>query len=63
VLNVSGFYDPLLAFLDGAVRQQFIKPVHRDLVMSAGSAGVLLDRLSAHRPRVTTPKWSDTAET
>jgi uncharacterized protein (TIGR00730 family) len=63
VLNVSGFYDPLLAFLDGAVRQQFIKPVHRDLVVSAGSAGVLLDRLSAHRPRVTAPKWIDTTET
>src|SRR5262245_3769842 len=63
VLNVAGFYDPLLAFLDGAVRQQFIKRVHRDLVVSAGSAGVLLDRLSAHRPRATTPKWIDTAET
>ena len=63
LLNVAGFYDPLLAFLDGAIRQGFIKAVYRDLVTSAESAAVLLERLSAHRPVVAMPKWISRAET
>jgi len=63
LLNAAGFYDPLLAFLDRAVAQELVKAVHRDLVISAGSAAVLLDRLSTHRPVLTVPKWIGAPET
>jgi uncharacterized protein (TIGR00730 family) len=36
VLNVAGYFDPLIGLLDHAVSQQFVKPEHRrHLVISA----------------------------
>ena len=32
LLNVGGFYDPLLQQLDVMVAQKFLKPIHRELV-------------------------------
>lgn len=32
LLNISGFFDPLMGFVDHAVDQDFIKPADRDLV-------------------------------
>mgnify|MGYP002634881967 CR=1 FL=1 len=34
LLNVAGYYDALVAFVDHAVQAQFIKPVHRALLLS-----------------------------
>jgi uncharacterized protein (TIGR00730 family) len=36
ILNVNGFYDLLLQQLDVMVEQHFLKPVNRQLVLSAG---------------------------
>ena len=33
LLNVAGYYDPLIRFLDHAVEQDFIKPKHRALLI------------------------------
>jgi uncharacterized protein (TIGR00730 family) len=49
LLDVEGFYDPLLAFLDHTVTERFVTPEHRRLVLSAGDPHVLLDRLAAWR--------------
>jgi len=35
LLNVSGYYDPLIEFLDHAVSQDFVKPKHRALLIVA----------------------------
>jgi uncharacterized protein (TIGR00730 family) len=43
LLNVAGFYDGLLAFVDQLVAGGFIKPAHRALLLSAGSVEELLD--------------------
>ena len=43
LLNVSGYYDPLIQFLDHAVSEDFIKPKHRALMMVEGEPGKLLD--------------------
>jgi len=45
LLNVNGFYDPLLAVLDQMEREQFIRPVHRALLIVETSVEALLDRL------------------
>jgi uncharacterized protein (TIGR00730 family) len=37
LLNVDGYYDPLLRFLDSAVDEGFIKPENRGLVQVASS--------------------------
>ena len=36
--NIGGYYDPLLAFLDHAVREGMIKPENRTLIQVAGTA-------------------------
>jgi uncharacterized protein (TIGR00730 family) len=45
LLNLEGFFDPLLAWLDHSVREGFVKPKHRRLLVQAGHPQELLDRL------------------
>lgn len=47
VLNVDGFWDPILAFLDGAVDAGFMRPANRALLRVAGSVEDILDVLGA----------------
>ena len=47
VLNVNGYYDPLLAMADRAVAEGFVRGVHRELIISEMEPGVLLDRLQS----------------
>jgi uncharacterized protein (TIGR00730 family) len=45
LLNVGGFFDHLLAWLDHAVGQGFVKPKHRRLLVEAKTPEELLDRI------------------
>ena len=56
VLDVAGYFEPLRTLLDGATQNGFIRPVHRDLVLTESDPAALLDRLAAWTP-VTTDKW------
>ena len=55
LLNVAGYYDRLIEFLDGATAQDFIKPNHRALLIVEAEPGKLLDCFEqwfvAHPPR------------
>lgn len=62
VLNVASYFDALLAFLDHAVGERFVRPEHRDLVVVAEEVADLLTRLDAVVPPAT-PKWIDRAAT
>ncbi|MEM7002767.1 MAG: TIGR00730 family Rossman fold protein [Pseudomonadota bacterium] len=44
-LNVGGYYDHLLKFLDGTVSQGFVRPAHRQQLLVDVSAPGLLDQL------------------
>lgn len=46
LLNVAGFYDPLLSLFDSAVRMGFIREASREIVYSTADASDLLDRLA-----------------
>lgn len=61
VLNVSGFYDPLLALFDRAVQDRFLRPEHRALVIADTDVDNLLDRLASYQP-VNLDKWIDRAK-
>lgn len=50
LLNIAGFYAPLLAFLDHTRDEGFIRPQHRDLVLVADGAEVMLRQLKQYRP-------------
>ncbi len=50
VLNVGGFYDPLLALFDRAVQDRFVRPEHRELVLADTDVDSLLERLASFNP-------------
>jgi uncharacterized protein (TIGR00730 family) len=50
LLNVDGYYDALLALLDRAVSDGFIRRVNRPLVLDAPNVPTLLEKLQAFRP-------------
>jgi uncharacterized protein (TIGR00730 family) len=56
LLNVCGYFDRLLEFLDLMVEQQFLKPVHRETVLAAEKPEELLHQLMHYKvPQV--DKW------
>jgi len=62
ILNVEGYYDHLLALFDHASAEQFLKPVHRRMVVSDSDPESLIVRLLEHEvPR--TDKWIERKET
>jgi uncharacterized protein (TIGR00730 family) len=50
LLNVKGFYDALIAFLDGVVDEGFLRPEHRRTLLVGGGAVELLDAFAAYEP-------------
>lgn len=46
VLNVDGYYDPLLAWADRATADGFVRPLHRGLLTAAATPAALLDALA-----------------
>jgi predicted Rossmann-fold nucleotide-binding protein len=44
LLNVDGYYQRLIQFLDHVVEQDFLKPKHRALLMVEQQPSKLLDR-------------------
>lgn len=46
LINVDGYFDHLLAFLQHAGREEFIRAEHRDLLLVDSTAEALLDRLA-----------------
>lgn len=62
LLNVAGYYDPMLSFLDHMVTQGFLSEEHRAMVLVERKPERLLERLSVYRPP-DTPKWLSPSET
>ena len=62
LLNVAGYYDPLLAVFDQMVDKAFLKPEHRRLVLVEEKPSALLRRFEAYEPPRTI-KWIDDSET
>ena len=61
LLNVEGFFDPLLSFIDQQCRERFMRPEHRDMLLTDTDAGRLLDRFTAYQaPSV--EKWIRTGQ-
>ena len=45
LLNVDGYYDKLLEFLDHAVDEQFIHKPHRSMILASDQPGALFDQI------------------
>ncbi|MGZ3556961.1 MAG: LOG family protein [Gemmatimonadaceae bacterium] len=50
LLNVAGYFDPLLEFLDRAVAEKFVREVHRKMVIVESDPATLLARFEAYEP-------------
>jgi len=50
LLNVNGFYDNLLSFLDQVVEQEFLTSSARQIIISAATAEQLIDQLQSFIP-------------
>ncbi|CAK9180355.1 unnamed protein product [Ilex paraguariensis] len=50
LLNVDGYYNSLLTFIDKAVDDEFIKPSQRHIIVSAPTAGELVHKLEEYVP-------------
>lgn len=50
LLDVAGYYGPLIQFFDRAAAEGFIRPEHRRLLLVGPEPGVLLDRFAAWQP-------------
>ncbi len=62
LLNVDGYFDHLLTFFDHAVAEQFVKPVHRRMVLADSDPELLLKALLAYNvPFI--DKWISPSDT
>ena len=55
--NLNRFFDPFLAQLDHAVREGFLKPQHRALLLDDTEFGPLLNRLNLVDATPPVEKW------
>ena len=62
LLNIHGFFDPLLSFLDHLVNERFVRPENRAMVLVSHEAEDLLQRLEDYAPP-SVEKWIDKADT
>ena len=51
ILNVGGYFDGLLAFVDHATGEQFVPPGHRAMLLTESDPALLLERLRGWNPR------------
>lgn len=58
LLNVDGYFEHLLAFLDTASEQGFLRSVHRNMLLSDDSAARLLQQFDDYSPP-TIEKWTE----
>jgi uncharacterized protein (TIGR00730 family) len=62
LLNVEGYYDPLLAFFDSVVARGFLSEEHRSMVLVETEPEPLLEAFARYRaPEVA--EWIDRSET
>ena len=62
LLNVNGYYDALLTYLDHAVGECFLRPEHRGIIQVAKSPEAMLDLLENYEPDHL-GKWMDRDQT
>ena len=59
LLNVAGYFTPLLTMVDHAVTEGFIPPDHAHILLKSASPGDLLDSFAAYTPLSDQAKWQD----
>ena len=50
LLNVAGYFDGLLSFIDRAVEEKFVRAVHREMLIVEEDPVLLLERFGTYEP-------------
>ncbi len=58
LLNVCGYYENLIRFLDGAVNERFVRRTHREMIFLHENPDLLLDEFESYEAPVVA-KWMD----
>lgn len=61
VLNVANYYDGLLALCDTAVKEGFLREIHRQLILDESEPLTLLKKMQNFRPKAV-EKWIDKSD-
>lgn len=56
ILNVCGYFDRIIEFLEHSVSQMFLKKTHREMIMVDENPEGLLKQFECYKPP-TEPKW------
>lgn len=59
LLNVDGYYNSLLALFDNGVIEGFIKPVAREIVISAPTAKELMEKMEVSDQTLLIPVFAE----
>ena len=59
LLDVAGYFAPLLALITHASTEGFIPAKHANIVIHEESPVAMLDRFAAYHPTIDTNKWSE----
>jgi len=57
LLNVAGYFAPLLQMIEHGIEQRFIKPAVRELYFVAGNVDEAVGHFRSYRPPVVADKW------
>jgi uncharacterized protein (TIGR00730 family) len=61
ILNISGYYNGLIDFLENAFEQQFVNQLYRPMLITANEPATMLDHFASYKaPKVR--KWMGEAE-
>lgn len=59
VLNVKGYFDPLLKMIHTSITEGFVKPTHLSLLNVAEHAEELIHQMETYTPQQLENKWSN----
>jgi uncharacterized protein (TIGR00730 family) len=63
LLNIEGYFDPLLFLIDRAIEEEFVLPRYRKLIVVSSEIEDLFERLINYRPLESIVKWIEIEET
>lgn len=62
LLNVAGYFDGLIQFIEHSVSEGYLKPSHRDILLVDTDPDALIERLESFEPPPL-PKWLGSGDT
>ena len=61
LLNIDGYFTPLLAMIEHGIEHRFIKPDARSLYFVAATVDEAIEHIRSYRPPAHTDKWFEKA--